>query len=73
MYKKGEDCKLVGYCNVDYAENHDTHWSTTRYMLMLNSRKIYCSKRQYVVFLSITKVKYRAIVMKAQENTQLIQ
>ena len=24
LYKKGEDCKLVGYCDADYAGDHDT-------------------------------------------------
>ncbi|XP_031273413.1 uncharacterized protein LOC116131894 [Pistacia vera] len=30
LYKKGEDCKLVGYCDADYAGDHDTRRSTTR-------------------------------------------
>ncbi|KAE8732211.1 tir-nbs resistance protein [Hibiscus syriacus] len=29
LYKKGEDCKLIGYCDVDYAGDHDTRRSTT--------------------------------------------
>ncbi|KAE8689992.1 tir-nbs resistance protein [Hibiscus syriacus] len=29
LYKKGEDCKLVGYCDADYAGDHDTRRSTT--------------------------------------------
>ncbi|KAE8666178.1 Detected protein of unknown function [Hibiscus syriacus] len=29
LYRKGEDCKLVGYCDADYAEDHDTRRSTT--------------------------------------------
>ncbi|KAE8657119.1 hypothetical protein F3Y22_tig00116996pilonHSYRG00002 [Hibiscus syriacus] len=29
LYKKDEDCKLFGYCDVDYAGDHDTRRSTT--------------------------------------------
>ncbi|KAL5580804.1 hypothetical protein UlMin_013246 [Ulmus minor] len=37
LYKKGEDCKLVGYCDTDYAGDHDTRRSTTRYVFKLGS------------------------------------
>ncbi|KAE8694951.1 hypothetical protein F3Y22_tig00110761pilonHSYRG00036 [Hibiscus syriacus] len=37
LYKKGEDCKLVGYCDADYAEDHDTRRSTTGYVFKLGS------------------------------------
>ncbi|RVW16642.1 Retrovirus-related Pol polyprotein from transposon RE1 [Vitis vinifera] len=47
LYKKGEDCKLVGYYDADYAGDHDTRKSTTGYVFMLGSRAIsWCSKRQ---------------------------
>ena len=29
LYKKGEQCKIVGYCDADYAGDHDRvdqHW-----------------------------------------------
>lgn len=29
LYKKGEQCKIVGYCDADYAGDHDTSRSTT--------------------------------------------
>ncbi|KAK2980732.1 hypothetical protein RJ640_011712 [Escallonia rubra] len=29
IYKKGGDCKLVGFCDADYAGDHDTRCSTT--------------------------------------------
>ncbi|KAF2283864.1 hypothetical protein GH714_016626 [Hevea brasiliensis] len=29
MYKRGGDCKLVGYYDTDYVGDHDTHRSTT--------------------------------------------
>nr|CAN79780.1 hypothetical protein VITISV_041885 [Vitis vinifera] len=40
LYKKGEDCKLVGYCDADYVGDHDTHRSTTGYVFMIGSRAI---------------------------------
>ncbi|KAE8736454.1 PLAC8 family protein [Hibiscus syriacus] len=47
LYKKGEDYKLVGYCDADYAGDHDTRRSTTGYVFKLGSGTIsWCSKRQ---------------------------
>ena len=37
LYKKGETCKLVGYCDVDYSGDHDTRHSTTGYMFSLGT------------------------------------
>ncbi|KAE8672542.1 tir-nbs resistance protein [Hibiscus syriacus] len=74
LYKKGEDCKLVGYCDADYAGDHDTRRSTTGYVFKLGSRTIsLCSKRQPTVSLSTTEAEYRAATMAAQESTWLIQ
>ncbi|KAL5795083.1 hypothetical protein ACOSP7_003677 [Xanthoceras sorbifolium] len=74
MYKKGENCKLVGYCDADYAGDHDTRRSTTGYMFTLGSGTIsWCSKRQPTVSLSTTEAEYRAAAMAAQESTWLIQ
>ena len=73
LYKKGEDCKLVGYCDADYEGDHDTHRSTTGYVFMLGSGTIsWCSKRQSTVSLSTTEAEYRAAAMAAQESTWLI-
>ncbi|RVW95735.1 Retrovirus-related Pol polyprotein from transposon TNT 1-94 [Vitis vinifera] len=56
LYKKSEDCKLVGYCDADYAGDHDTRKSTTGYVFMLGSGAIsWCSKRQPTVSLSTTE------------------
>ncbi|KAE8671632.1 hypothetical protein F3Y22_tig00111941pilonHSYRG00018 [Hibiscus syriacus] len=41
LYKKGEDCKLVGYCDVDYAGDHDTRRSITGYVFKLGSGTIF--------------------------------
>ncbi|KAE8708634.1 hypothetical protein F3Y22_tig00110336pilonHSYRG00004 [Hibiscus syriacus] len=74
LYKKGEDCKLVGYFDADYAGDNDTRRSTTRYVFKLGSGTIsWCSKRQPTVSLSTTEAEYRATTMVAQENTWLIQ
>ncbi|KAL6343110.1 hypothetical protein AAG906_018948 [Vitis piasezkii] len=73
LYKKGEDCKLVGYCDADYAGDHDTRRSTIGYVFMLGSGAIsWCSKRQPTVSLSTTEAEYRAATMAAQESTWLI-
>ncbi|KAL5543168.1 hypothetical protein UlMin_010878 [Ulmus minor] len=74
LYKKGEDCKLVGYYDADYAGDHDTRRSTTEYVFKLGSRTIsWCNKRQPTVSLSTTEAEYRAAAMAAQESTWLIQ
>ncbi len=74
LYKKGEDCKLVGYCDADYAGDHDTRISTTGYVFKLGSGTIsWCSKRQSTVSLSTTDAEYRATTMAAQDSTWLIQ
>ena len=57
LYKKGEDCKLVGYCDAYYVGDHDTRISTTKYVFKLGSGTIsWCSKRQPIVSLSTTEV-----------------
>ena len=59
LYKKGGNCKLVGYCDVDYAGDHDTRRSTTGYIFTLGSGTIsWCSKRQPIVSLSTTEAEY---------------
>ncbi|KAE8676518.1 PLAC8 family protein [Hibiscus syriacus] len=74
LYKKCEDYKLVGYCEADYAGDHDTRRSTTGYVFKLGSGTIsWCSKRQPTISLSTTEAEYRAAVMVAQESTWLIQ
>ncbi|XP_057986538.1 secreted RxLR effector protein 161-like [Hevea brasiliensis] len=74
LYKKGGDCKLVGYCDADYAGDHDTRRSTTGYVFMLGTGAIsWCSKRQPTVSLSTTEAENRAAAIAAQESTWLIQ
>ncbi|XP_057510890.1 secreted RxLR effector protein 161-like [Actinidia eriantha] len=74
LYKKGGACKLVGYCDANYGEDHDTRRSTTGYVFNLGSGAIsWCSKRQPTVSLSTTEAEYRASAMAAQESTWLLQ
>ena len=67
LYKKGEDCKLVGYYDADYAGDRDTRRSTTGYIFRLSFGTIsWCSKRQQIVSLSTIEAGYRAATMVAQ-------
>ncbi|XP_020265764.1 uncharacterized protein LOC109841261 [Asparagus officinalis] len=40
IYKKGEECEVYGYCDADYAGDHDTRRSTTEYVFSLGSTAI---------------------------------
>ncbi|KAH0666297.1 hypothetical protein KY285_027503 [Solanum tuberosum] len=74
LYKKGEECKLVGYCDSDYAGDHDTRRSTTSYVFKLGAGAISCgNKRQPTVSLSTTEAEYRAVAVATQESTWLMQ
>ncbi|XP_050946899.1 secreted RxLR effector protein 161-like [Cucumis melo] len=69
LYKKGQDCKLEGFYDADYAEDHDTRRSTTRYLFKLGCGAVsWCSKKQLTVALSTTEAEYGAATMAAQEN-----
>ena len=73
LYKKGETCKLVGYCDADYIGDHDTRRSTTGYIFSLGIAVVsWSSKRQSTVSLSTTEAEYRAVVAVAQERTRLM-
>jgi len=39
MYKRGGECKLVGYCDADYVGDHDTQCSTTGYVSCLGQEQ----------------------------------
>ena len=74
LYKKGVSCKVVGFCDVDYARDISTRRSTTGYVFSLGSGAIsWCSKRQPTVSLSTTKAEYKATAMAAQECDWLMQ
>jgi hypothetical protein len=68
--------KLDAYftINTDYAGDCGTRQSTTGYFFSLGLEAIsWCSKRQPIVALSRTEVKYRSAAMAAQESTWLKQ
>ncbi|XP_020104098.1 uncharacterized protein LOC109721092 [Ananas comosus] len=74
LYRKGEACELRGYCDADYAGDHDTRRSTTRYAFNLGSAVVsWCSKRQPTVSFSTTEAEYRSVAMAVQESTWLMQ
>ena len=58
LYKKGDECKLVGYCDADYARDYDTHRSMTRYKVKFGAGTIsWCSnKREQTISLSTQKL-----------------
>lgn len=74
LYKKDENCKLVGYCDADYGDDHNTRHSTTGYVFMLGLGSIsWSSKRQPTVSLSTTESEYQTAATEAQGNTMLMQ
>ena len=59
LYKKDGDCKLVDFCDADYASDHDTRRSTTGYVFMLGWGAIFwCNKRQPIVSLLMNEAEY---------------
>ncbi|XP_047259222.1 secreted RxLR effector protein 161-like [Capsicum annuum] len=74
LYKKVEECELVGYCDSDYGGDHDTRHSTTGFVFKLGAGAIsWCSKRQPTVSMSTTQAEYRVAAVAAQESTWLMQ
>ena len=60
LYKKTNDCQVMGYCDADYAGDCDTRRSTTGYFFSLGTGAIsWCSKKQPTVALSSTEAEYR--------------
>uniref|UniRef100_A0A3Q7IUY6 Reverse transcriptase Ty1/copia-type domain-containing protein n=1 Tax=Solanum lycopersicum TaxID=4081 RepID=A0A3Q7IUY6_SOLLC len=73
VYKKGEECKLVGYCDSDNAGDHEARRSTTGFVFKLGAGAIsWCSKRQPTVSLSTTEAEYRAPTVATQESIWLM-
>ncbi|KAJ8759239.1 hypothetical protein K2173_006759 [Erythroxylum novogranatense] len=62
LYKKGEDCKLVGYFDTDYTGDQDTCRLTMRYVFKRGAEAIsWCSKRQPTVSLPTTEVEEKVL------------
>ncbi|KAL7589888.1 hypothetical protein Lser_V15G40189 [Lactuca serriola] len=67
MFQREQKCKMVGYCDVDYAGDGSTRRSTTGYVFMLGSCVVsWCSKRQPTVSLSTIEAEYRTTTMATQ-------
>ncbi|XP_039841908.1 secreted RxLR effector protein 161-like [Panicum virgatum] len=74
LYKKINDCQVMGYYDADYTGDCGTRRSTMGYFFSLGSGAIsWCSKRQPTVALSSTEAEYRSTAMAAQESTWLKQ
>ena len=73
LYKKGETCKLAGYCDADYAGDHDARRLTTGYMFSVGIAVVsWSSKRQPTVSLSTIEAEYRVVAAAAQESSCLM-
>ncbi|XP_049372648.1 uncharacterized mitochondrial protein AtMg00810-like [Solanum verrucosum] len=54
LYKKGEECKLIGYCDSDYGRDHNTRRSTTCFVFKFGTGAIsWCNKSQQFMWLKI--------------------
>ena len=40
LYRRGEECEVIGYCDVDYVGDHDTQRSTIEYVFSLDSAAV---------------------------------
>ncbi|XP_062104486.1 secreted RxLR effector protein 161-like [Humulus lupulus] len=68
--KGGDDLKLEGYVDADYASNRDTRKSMTSYCFMLNTCCInWKSQQQHVVALSTTEAEFMAVTEAFKEAT----
>lgn len=61
MYKRGEEVKLTGWSDSDYAGDIDDKKSTSSYVYMIGDSAItWSSKKQSIVTLSTTEAEYVA-------------
>ena len=61
FYKKGDDSKMIGYTDSDYAGDIDDRKSTSESIFMMSSGAIcWSSKKQPIVTLSTTEVEFVA-------------
>ncbi|XP_068323107.1 secreted RxLR effector protein 161-like [Pyrus communis] len=69
LYNKGEDHKLVGYYDIDFAGDHDTRRLTIGYVFRIGyGVDSWCSKRQPTMSLSTTEADYKAAAMAASKE-----
>ena len=66
IYKETKNCRVMEYCDADYAGDCGTQRSTIIYFFSLGSGPIsWCSKRQPTMALSSTEAEYRSATMAA--------
>jgi hypothetical protein len=59
---------LVGFTDLDWADDPDDQKSTTGYVFSLGSGPVtWACKKQHDISLSLAEVKYRAVVNEIQE------
>ena len=67
-YGSPQDFTLRGYCDVDYAGDHDDRKSRTRYLFLLENGAIaWCSKRQGCIADSTIEVEFSALAESVKE------
>jgi len=67
-YSQGQDCKIVGFCDADYAGDLDTRRSTTGYVFMFNGGAIsWASRLQPTVAVSTTETEFMAAANGVKE------
>ena len=68
VYKKSGDCRLIGYCDSDWAGDKQDYKSTTGYTFMLSGAAVsWNSKKQPTVAKSTTEAEYMALSVAAAE------
>ena len=68
MFTKGEDFKVRGFCDTDYATDLDRRRSVTRYVFQVGGNTIsWRSGLQYIVGLSTTESEYMALAEAFKE------
>ncbi|CAJ2658399.1 unnamed protein product [Trifolium pratense] len=72
LYKRGDDLKLQGWSDSDYAGDFDDRKSTSGYVFMLGSSPIsWSSKKQAIVTLSTTEAEFVAVTACACQGIWL--
>ena len=67
------DLKLVGYCDADWAGDHDDRRSTTGYLFVLGGLITWKSRKQKTVALSTAEAEYMAAADAAKEAVWISQ
>ena len=72
QFKHGNNLRLLGYADADWAGDLQDRKSTSGYVFFLNGAPVsYCSKKQLSVALSTAEAEYMAASLAAQETMWL--